>query len=65
MFALADRLGMTVENLQKSMTVDEFVYWMAYLEEMNIPWNDEYDPSLSIEDTIKIQTRNEKLLITI
>tara|TARA_B100000242_G_scaffold283903_1_gene246641 strand:+ start:2687 stop:2815 length:129 start_codon:yes stop_codon:yes gene_type:complete len=35
MFALADRLGLTVENLQKSMTVDEFVYWMAYLEEMN------------------------------
>ena len=26
MFALADRLGMTVE---------EFVYWLAYLEEMN------------------------------
>ena len=35
MFALADRLGLTVEQLQKSMTVEEFVYWLAYLEEMN------------------------------
>jgi len=35
MFALADRLGMTVEQLQKSMTVDEFIYWLAYLEEKN------------------------------
>tara|TARA_B100001939_G_scaffold337362_1_gene341593 strand:- start:269 stop:370 length:102 start_codon:yes stop_codon:yes gene_type:complete len=26
---------MTVEHLQKSMTVEEFVYWLAYLEEMN------------------------------
>jgi hypothetical protein len=34
-FALADRLGLTVEQLQKSMTVEEFVYWLAYLEEMN------------------------------
>ena len=38
MFALADRLGMTVEQLQKSMTVDEFIYWLAYLEEMNSKW---------------------------
>ena len=36
MFALADRLGLTVEELQRSMTVEEFVYWLAYLEEMNI-----------------------------
>ena len=35
MFALADRLGLTVEQLQKSMTVEEFVYWLAYLEELN------------------------------
>ena len=35
MFALADRLGLTVEQLQKSMTVEEFVHWLAYLEEMN------------------------------
>jgi|TARA_R100000655_G_scaffold108231_1_gene159855 hypothetical protein len=35
MFALADRLGMTVQQLQKSMTVEEFVYWLAYLDEMN------------------------------
>tara|TARA_R100000231_G_scaffold29511_1_gene26162 strand:- start:987 stop:1115 length:129 start_codon:yes stop_codon:yes gene_type:complete len=34
-FALADRLGLTVEQLQKSMTVEEFVYWLAYLEELN------------------------------
>lgn len=35
MFALADRLGMTVEQLQEKMTVDEFIYWLAYLNEMN------------------------------
>tara|TARA_R100000234_G_scaffold26780_1_gene15459 strand:- start:43 stop:144 length:102 start_codon:yes stop_codon:yes gene_type:complete len=26
---------MTVEQLEKSMTVQEFVYWMVYLEEVN------------------------------
>ncbi len=43
----------------KEFDIKDIDYNVPYLEEMNIPWNDEYDPSLSIEDTIKIQTRNE------
>ena len=34
-------------------------YNVPYLEFANIPETGEYDPSLSIEDTIKIETRNE------
>ena len=34
-------------------------YNVPYLEFANIPVHDEYDPSVSIEDTIMIETRNE------
>ena len=46
-------------QFNKQFEIKPIDYNVPYLEEMNIPWNDEYDPSISIEDTIKIQTRNE------
>ncbi|MBC8421806.1 MAG: B12-binding domain-containing radical SAM protein [Pelagibacteraceae bacterium] len=39
--------------------INELNYNVPYLEFANIPENDEYDPSVSIEDTIMISTRNE------
>ena len=39
--------------------VEKMNYNVPYLEFANIPVHDEYDPSVSIEDTIKIETRNE------
>ena len=39
--------------------INKLDYNVPYLEFANIPVDDEYDPSVSIEDTIMVETRNE------
>ena len=47
------------EHFPDAYIINKLDYGVPYLEFANIPEADEYDPSVSVEDTIMITTRNE------